>query len=257
LLRRFRDHVKTHNWFAVGIDLLIVMLGVFLGTQVSNWNSDRLARQTGAAYRDRIARDVHNNQADMEARSGYFSQVRAFGLQVLDDLDGRTRLPDAQFLIAAYQATQIYPRPMNRAAYDEVLSTGALDTVGDPQTREKITNYYLGVETSEATFRSVPQYREIVRSAIPYHVQERIREACAEILDLGDPSGLRRMRLPEHCDLGLPADEIARAAARVRGTAGLELALTRQLADLDQKLIQADRERGRAVAFARDLATAH
>ena len=32
VVRRIRDHVATHNWFAVAIDLAIVVVGVFLGT---------------------------------------------------------------------------------------------------------------------------------------------------------------------------------------------------------------------------------
>lgn len=252
ILRRIREHAGSHNWFAVGIDLLIVVLGVFLGTQVSNWNTERLQHQAGETYRSRIVRDLANNEADMQNRAAYFRQVRTFGLQVLDSLDGRARPSDEQFLIAAYQASQIYPRPMTRASYDEILSVGALDTLGDIATRDKISNYYVAVETSEATFRAVPPYRESVRRAIPYHVQARIREACAEVLDR-NATGLGRLTLPATCTLGLDARELAQAAARVRAMPGLELDVTRLLGDVDQKLIQADRSESRAHNLAAEL----
>lgn len=252
LLRRIREHTKAHNWFAVGIDLLIVVLGVFLGTQVSNWNADRISREAGATYRARIVRDLEINESDMQSRAAYFRQVRAFGLQVLSSLDGVARVPDEQFLIAAYQATQIYPRPMNRATYDEVLSAGAINTLGNVQTREQISNYYVAVETSEATFRTVTPYRDAVRRAIPYHVQERIRTACAERMD-STSTGLARLILPEQCALDLRRDELARASARLRATPGLELDLTRLLADLDQKLIQTARSETRAHELAAEL----
>ena len=42
VIRRIREHVAAHNWFAVTVDVLIVVLGVFIGTQVSNWNAERL-----------------------------------------------------------------------------------------------------------------------------------------------------------------------------------------------------------------------
>jgi hypothetical protein len=38
LLRRVIEHVRTQNWTAIGIDFLIVVVGVFIGIQVSNWN---------------------------------------------------------------------------------------------------------------------------------------------------------------------------------------------------------------------------
>lgn len=246
LMRRIREHVTAHNWLAVGIDLVIVVLGVFLGTQVSNWNAERLAHEAGDTYRARIVRDLETNREDMQARSAYFRQVRDFGLRVLGDLDGSARLPDQAFLIAAYQATQIYPRPMNRATYDEVVATGALNTLGGVETRDQISNHYVHVETSELTFRNVPPYREIIRRTMPYRVQERIRTNCAETLDFNG-GGLGSMTLPGECDLGLSAAELSRAASRVRATPGLELDVTRLLADIDQKLIQAGRAEERAV----------
>lgn len=41
LLRRITKHVKDQNWFAVGIDFIIVVIGVFIGIQVANWNTIR------------------------------------------------------------------------------------------------------------------------------------------------------------------------------------------------------------------------
>ena len=44
LLRRITEHVKAQNWTAVALDFLIVVLGVFIGIQVSNWNAARTER---------------------------------------------------------------------------------------------------------------------------------------------------------------------------------------------------------------------
>jgi hypothetical protein len=188
----------------------------------------------------------------LESRTAYFQQERAFALQVLGDLDGSARVSDEQFLIAAYQATQIYPRPLTRASYDEIQSVGAIDTLGDVATRDRISNYYVAVETSEATFRNVPPYREIVRRAIPYRVQARIREACAEEM-ITATTGLARLTLPERCTLGMDRSGLAQAAARVRASPGLELDTTRLLADLDQKLIQTERSQERAAGLIAEL----
>lgn len=253
LIRRIREHLRTQNWFAFGIDLLIVILGVFIGTQVSNWNAQRLAHEAGDEYRARIVRDLQNNDADLEGRAAYYRQSRDFALQVLGALDGSTRLSDERLLIAAYQASQIYPRPQNRTTYDEVIAIGALNTLGDVEARERISNYYVGVETSDATFRNVPPYRELVRRAIPYAVQQRIREACAEQLIRSDDNGLQRLVLPSECSLGLPQAAISSAARRLRATPGLELDTTRLLSDLDQKLIQTARGQDRARELADEL----
>ena len=38
LLRRITEHVRAQNWIAIGIDFMIVVIGVFIGIQVANWN---------------------------------------------------------------------------------------------------------------------------------------------------------------------------------------------------------------------------
>ncbi|HVZ99943.1 MAG TPA: hypothetical protein VG841_06475 [Caulobacterales bacterium] len=252
LLRRIREHAGKHNWFAVAIDLAIVVLGVFLGMQVTNWNEARLDHDKGEAYRARIVTDLASNVRDLEARAGYYRSVKHFAEETLADLDGEKRLSDAQFLIDAYQATQIYPRPVSRFTYDEMMAVGALDTIANVDERERISNYYISVETSEVSFKGVMPYRDAARRAIPYRVQQRIRTQCAESLEI-EHAGLGLLSLPEHCDLGLSAAELGRAAARVRATPGLELDLTRHLADLDQKLIQVERLKQRAERLSAEM----
>ena len=50
ILRRLTKHVKDQNWFAVGLDFVIVVTGVFIGLQASNWNDDRETRQRAAVF---------------------------------------------------------------------------------------------------------------------------------------------------------------------------------------------------------------
>jgi hypothetical protein len=50
ILRRITEHVKAQNWFAVGLDFFIVVVGVFIGIQVSNLNAARADRATEAQY---------------------------------------------------------------------------------------------------------------------------------------------------------------------------------------------------------------
>lgn len=44
LLRSLTKHVKEQNWFAVFIDFIIVVFGVFMGLQVANWNENRVEK---------------------------------------------------------------------------------------------------------------------------------------------------------------------------------------------------------------------
>jgi hypothetical protein len=67
LLRRLMLHVKEQNWFAVGLDFLIVVVGVFIGIQVSNWNDARRDRQAESIYLDRLGREIAEISPQAEA----------------------------------------------------------------------------------------------------------------------------------------------------------------------------------------------
>ncbi|NNC98553.1 MAG: hypothetical protein HKN85_00060 [Gammaproteobacteria bacterium] len=41
LLRRLSQHVKDQNWFAIFLDFFIVVAGILIAFQVTNWSEAR------------------------------------------------------------------------------------------------------------------------------------------------------------------------------------------------------------------------
>jgi hypothetical protein len=242
LLRTLREHGKTHNWFAVGVDLLVLIVGVFIGMQATNWNDARLARNEGRQYLERIVADMRADQVDMGRRLAYYAQVREYGVAALAALEGSRPMPDEAFLFAVYESTQIVPRPINRSTYDEAVAGGGFAQIGSSETRALIANYYLNREAADVTIRNVPPYRDIARRYMPLHVQELIRERCPEVR-IRDARGDNINVLPTTCELGLSANEAAAAVSQVRSAPELHLDLTRYISDIDQKLILFNAER--------------
>jgi len=58
LLRRVVEHVKAQNWTAVALDFIIVVVGVFIGIQVANWNEARGERRLEVKYLERFYFDM-------------------------------------------------------------------------------------------------------------------------------------------------------------------------------------------------------
>jgi len=54
LLRRISKHVKDQNWFAVALDFVIVVVGVFIGLQVQQWAVERNRAASEVAYLERL-----------------------------------------------------------------------------------------------------------------------------------------------------------------------------------------------------------
>lgn len=60
ILRRVIEHVKKQHWTAVALDFVIVVMGVFVGLQVNNWNEARANRGIVAAHLSEIREDLHS-----------------------------------------------------------------------------------------------------------------------------------------------------------------------------------------------------
>lgn len=66
LLRRITEHIHKQNWFAVLLDFAIVVMGVFIGIQVANWNNEQASREAEAQYLERFKTDLETTKGRLE-----------------------------------------------------------------------------------------------------------------------------------------------------------------------------------------------
>jgi hypothetical protein len=237
VLRRFREHAAKHNWFSVAIDLGIVVIGVFLGMQANNWNEERLERDRGQQYRQRLLDDLASNDEDFRQRAVYYHQVHDAGYAALQDLRRSKTADPATFLLKSFKASNILPRSTQRATYQEILSAGAMGLVGDESIRRRIMTYYATLDMTDRITATVPPYRDRVRSIMPYEIQQAILIDCPE-KDREDAQGRPDVFLNASCLPKLNPKEAFLAAAQVRSAPGIQLDLTRSIIDADQKILQ-------------------
>jgi len=239
VIRRIHHHIASHNWFAVFVDLLIVVVGVFLGTQANNWNQARIERSDAADYRHEIIENLESDEVDLASRKAYYSAARVHAIAALAALESPHAARGEQFLIDAYQASQVWLRPLSRTGYDEMVGAGLSRSIGGKDTRSRLTVYYTQIKQFEINVLGTTAFREHVRRALPYAVQSAIRLKCGDrVTEL--PDGAQVATLPDRCTVGLSKDEIA-AGVRKLEAADLAEDLTRHIADMDQKLAGYDR----------------
>jgi hypothetical protein len=246
ILRRVREHVTSHNWFAVAVDFVIVVVGVFVGIQASNWNQARLDGQQAREYRAMLRDDLEANLLTLTTRKRYYEWVRRQALAALADLNRPSSSLDEKFLVHAYQATQILPWVLKRNTYDEIQSVGATAKLGPPSLREHVANYYVSSEVTRANMDIITPYRDIMRRIMPYEVQDAIRARCDERV-VQKSHGESDVLLPDDdCKLGLDQETVRRSVIQIRDWPGLSLDLNRLLVDVDQKLLSVNRTLDRA-----------
>ncbi|MEM7330044.1 MAG: DUF6090 family protein [Pseudomonadota bacterium] len=180
LLRRITKHVKDQNWFAVGIDFVIVVIGVFIGLQVANWNDARSDRQLGQEYAQRLIADLEQDLAATRSLKNYYAQV----LESVEDADRLLAKPDSDskaLVVAAYRASEYNDNPPNTATWDEIVSSGHLKLLPTDAVKNGLGSYYKfrkRVADSEEIRSS--EYRKTVRALIPLSVQLAIRNGCSD-----------------------------------------------------------------------------
>src|SRR3954467_799030 len=90
ILRRVVEHAKTQNWFAVTLDFFIVVMGVFIGIEVANWNQARQDRQEERLYYGQLLVDLRGDLETFsraERRADYYDGAAQL---VIGRLSGNT-----------------------------------------------------------------------------------------------------------------------------------------------------------------------
>jgi hypothetical protein len=183
ILRRVIQHVKEQNWFAVGLDFLIVVLGVVIGFQVTAWNEALNDEARARGYLQRIHTDLGRDMDNYDARIAFWSAVSDHGRAAIDAVRTPTDVTrsDAenwQIVLDFFQASQVYEFVTIETAYVEVTSAGELGLIANDDIRGKIATFYS--QSGNASLSERPVYRETVRGIIPVHLQLYIWDRCWE-----------------------------------------------------------------------------
>ena len=99
LLRRVIEHVEAQNWTAILIDFVIVVVGVFIGIQVSNWNDDRQSASRTQNYYNRLIDDLESERRALLARLDYLDVTNKYGQSALVAFDDPAKMRSSKFLI--------------------------------------------------------------------------------------------------------------------------------------------------------------
>lgn len=160
ILRRITEHVRTQNWFAVGLDFGIVVIGVFVGIQVSNWNQERVGAEQQQRYLERLEADFSSIKQRIDGHFATFEQVIS-GADYLLEL---MRMPEEVFRSfeideqrldhALSNLTNTRIPPGRSATYVEMLSTSQLSAVGNASLRDKLAEYDRMADIHLEVFRS-------------------------------------------------------------------------------------------------------
>jgi hypothetical protein len=254
LLRSITQHVKDQNWFAIFLDLLIVIFGVFIGIQVSNWNAELVGNKQAHVLIERLYKDLKNDKLTFETELNYQSAVRHYAMTAVDALNGENSVSDEQFVIGAYQASQINGVWSNRATYNEMLSTGQINLIQNERLKVMIFGYFSTDFSQNTQMTTIAPYRQFIRGLMPILIQDTIKEECGDVAI--EVAGSFASMLPATCDLQLPDALIRETASLLRSQSEMLTNLQYQIAVYDTQvfnIINFEKETYKLMAAIKDI----
>ena len=227
ILRRLSQSVKEQNWTAILIEFVLLVLGVFLGIQVSNWNQSLADERLGRAFAARLVADLEHDLASRRQLVAYYGVVLD-SVERTDTLLADPKSDPRELVSAAYRASEINYNPSARTTWDEIVSSGDAGLLPRDAAR-RVAEYY-AFDSSRDVYAILTNsaYRHRVRNIIPLAVQKAIRTGCSDVRD----EMLFITGFMPGCRLDVAPETIAATAAALRADPVVRESLRYQYSDV-------------------------
>ena len=163
ILGRLSKAIREQNWFAVALELVIVVLGVVIGFQVTAWGQARSDRAKEQTYLRQLVVDLTETErvvADTEASRAPSDRAAGQLSRAYRSLERPPRDSLMQWLIDSLSRRAALPV---MGTVEALIATGDLALIRDDSLRSGITAY---AQKMGVSVQSQYQYLERERDAV-------------------------------------------------------------------------------------------
>jgi len=135
LLRRMMDHVQSQNWLAVFLDFVIVVVGVYIGIQLGNWNEASSNSQRKAAALESLQTEFESNIRRFDQIIESYAETLVREAIVSNAVfAGRLAEKDrAQFETGLARSMYFGPLAVDISVYEVLEQSGDLSLIDDQE----------------------------------------------------------------------------------------------------------------------------
>ena len=142
LLRRITKHVTDQNWFAVFLDFLIVVVGILIAFQITNWSEVRAQAEAEEKILKRLVVEMTILEQELKLDTKDYTLFRAGTASLIEMLrSGIKPQEDTEFRQALWAAGSFSDVPSISGTYLELLSNGGLAKLSNPELRNALISY--------------------------------------------------------------------------------------------------------------------
>lgn len=143
LLRRIIAHLRKQEWTAIAIDFVLVVIGVFMGIQVANWNESRLEGQRETAYLVALHDDFSAVVTELDHDIARYGDIAASMTFLLEQ--SRMAQPDAS-LDALNEAVgrliTMEGTTISSGTYSNLTGSGDLAIIRSQELRNAMSSFF-------------------------------------------------------------------------------------------------------------------
>ena len=141
IFRRIKAHIEKENWFAVAIDFFIVVIGILIAFQITNWSTARHDKQVYDEALERVVTELNKNIEMQGYVRGGIANELPIVQRALEDLRACRTDVDAMANIKAAMTPLNAPYVMlfETAALEQFLGNDSFLQYQSPEARKSLT----------------------------------------------------------------------------------------------------------------------
>lgn len=144
ILRRLAISIRNQDWFAVLIEFVVVVAGIFAGLQANDWAQERADRAQEHAALQRLFYEAESARNFLDGHVQRTRQLNKLRRDAIQFADGNAPVPEDELpLKIGINTLAMFPAilPVS-ATYDELKSSGQMQLIRSPALREQIAVFH-------------------------------------------------------------------------------------------------------------------
>ena len=182
ILRRVLVHMTNQNWTAVGVELFVVVVGVFVGLQASNWNDGRVERARERGYIVRLHEDITESANGLRRDINSLEDQLTYQASLLSALNACDVDEENAELVQLGLMTLGYVNPprFSRRTVNELAASGRLEIVQSTEIKAGLAKIVATLEYAEKVQSSVNRRLEHHLLSVQDQVQFDLSKTSTE-----------------------------------------------------------------------------
>ena len=177
IIRRIAEGIKAQDWVVVVIEVMVVVVGIFIGLQVDDWKQEQTFHQSETELLHELKLELESSIILTEGRENAYKQAAEAGSRSLNFIASGTSCESEcwPILLDFMHASQWQGTQVRKSTYENMR------TLGMPSNRaiiNAVESYLLTTRSNVEYYSVLPYYRSLVRRLIPLDIQSYYWEHC-------------------------------------------------------------------------------